>query len=82
EKAREYEEMAVEISRRIGDSDGEQRSLCNLAESLILASSCAEAVPLLRAQNSIARRIGNDTAEIIGLHQRSRSRRRSSQKRA
>jgi DNA-binding SARP family transcriptional activator len=58
---------ANSIWRRLGNRDGEQRTLCNLANALHASGGQVEAITLSNRQISLANAIGNRVAELIGL---------------
>jgi DNA-binding SARP family transcriptional activator/tetratricopeptide (TPR) repeat protein len=67
-EARRSFQAALAIWEQLGDRGGEQRCLCNIANVLVaLDQDVEEAVELLNRQIGIAREIGNDIAEMIGV---------------
>jgi tetratricopeptide (TPR) repeat protein len=58
--------QALQIWVELGDRDGEQRTLCNLAAVAIVMGECDRSIILLDRQIPIAKELGNQVAEICG----------------
>jgi class 3 adenylate cyclase/tetratricopeptide (TPR) repeat protein len=66
---------AVDLYRRLGDTDNEGVATCNHAEVLVNQGRCAEALPLLAEALQTAQSVSDD--ELIGLVQRQLGRARA-----
>ena len=58
--------LANKIWLELGDRDGEQRTLCNLAIAARALGDSARSIILLNRQIAIAGEIGNQVAELVG----------------